>query len=379
MTLVAYTVAAGAHKGKVVWIVADSQSAADALEAYSKSPKTHGMMSQIISQALKGLPLDSEAFVQIVVTPSHRFSIINKGADWGCSLQPQLRGDRMFRRFFHYAPSEVTSEVFQFGPRQTKAFLLARHSAALEALHDLEFSDHRPFGLGRGIPVEWLSFLQQKHAQRQRMSCISTMEEHHRRWGHRDFHWDPFCLICGRRDTRTHSWECLGSEELARYVETLVEGLRLWLKSHWYRRRPTGPIWEETFDPECLVVWSMATKTSGFVDERLSTASRGSLGTRFLAEVITASLALHTRRAEAREQALRAKQGTTLSLAQYMQRAFRDAERGILQRRQDQPPPETEETDSETDGEGWETDSGGHQSEGGFSDFSDPDPEDPGE
>ena len=89
----------------------------------------------------------------------------------------------------------------------------------------------------------------------------------------------------------------------------------------------------------------MATKTSGFVEERLSTASRGSLGTRFLAEVITASLAVHTRRAEAREQALRAKQGTTLSLAQYMQRAFRDAERGILQRRQDQPPPETEETD----------------------------------
>ena len=103
------------------------------------------------------------------------------------------------------------------------------------------------------------------------------------------------------------------------------------------------------------------------------------MGTRFLAEVITASLAVHTRRAEAREQALRAKQGTTLSLAQYMQRAFRDAERGILQRRQDKPPPETEETDSETDGEGWETDSGGHQSEGDFSDFSDPDPEDPDE
>ena len=205
------------------------------------------------------------------------------------------------------------------------------------------------------------------------------MEEHHRRWGHRDFYWDPFCLICGRRDTRTHSWECLGSEELARYVETLVEGLRLWLKGHWYRRRPTGPILEETYDPECLVVWSMATKTSGFVDERLSTASRGSLGTRFLAEVITASLALHTRRAEAREQALRAKQGTTLSIAQYMQRAFRDAERGILQRRQNQPPPETEETDSETDGEGWETDSGGHQSEWGFPDFSDSDPEDPDE
>ena len=62
-----------------------------------------------------------------------------------------------------------------------------------------------------------------------------------------------------------------------------------------------------------------------------------------------------------------------------MQRAFRDAERGILQRQQDQPPPEGGDTDSETDGDGWETDSDGLQSEGGHSDFSDPDPEDPEE
>ena len=34
----------------------------------------------------------------------------------------------MFRRYFHYAPSEETSEAFQFGPRQTKTFLLTRHS-----------------------------------------------------------------------------------------------------------------------------------------------------------------------------------------------------------------------------------------------------------
>ena len=155
----------------------------------------------------------------------------------------------------------------------------------------------------------------------------------------------------------------------------LVRGLRLWLKDHWYRRRPTGPVWEETYDPECLVVWSMATKMSGFADEHLSTATRSSLGTRFLAEV--ASQALHAHRAEARERALRTQQGTTLSLQQFMQRAFRDAERGALQRQRDQPPPEGGETDSETDGEGWETDSGGHQSEGGFPDVSDPDREDP--
>ena len=95
--------------------------------------------------------------------------------------------------------------------------------------------------------------------------------------------------------------------------------------------------------------------------------------------MITASQALHSRRAEAREQALRIGQKTTLSLAQFMQRALRDAEREVLQRQRDQPPPEAGETDSETDGEGWDTDSGGHQSEGDFSEFSDQDPEDPDE
>ena len=62
-----------------------------------------------------------------------------------------------------------------------------------------------------------------------------------------------------------------------------------------------------------------------------------------------------------------------------MQRAFRDAERGLFQQQQDQPPPEGGDTDSETDGEGWETDSEGLRSEGDFSVLSDPDPEDPEE
>ena len=110
-----------------------------------------------------------------MVTPSHRFTIVNKGADWGCLLHPHLRGDRMFRRYFHFAPLEATDEVYQLGLKQTKALLLNRHSAALEALHQAEFSDNGPFQLGRGILVEWLTAPQQKHVQRQQMSCISTM------------------------------------------------------------------------------------------------------------------------------------------------------------------------------------------------------------
>ena len=72
-------------------------------------------MSQIFSQVLGGQPLRPEACVQVVVTPSHRFTIVNKGADWGCLLHPHPRGDRMFRRYFHFAPPETTGEVYQLG------------------------------------------------------------------------------------------------------------------------------------------------------------------------------------------------------------------------------------------------------------------------
>ena len=119
----------------------------------------------------------------------------------------------------------------------------------------------------------------------------------------------------------------------------------------------------------------MAMKTTGFIDERLSTTTHDSLGTCFLAEVVTASALLHAHRAEARERALRVKEGTSGSLQQFMQRAFREAERGLLKERQDQPPPEDGEEDSETDSEGWETDSDGFGSAGELS-LSDPEDQD---
>ena len=34
----------------------------------------------------------------------------------------------MFRRYFHFAPPEATNEVYQLGPKRTKAHLLCRHS-----------------------------------------------------------------------------------------------------------------------------------------------------------------------------------------------------------------------------------------------------------
>ena len=70
------------------------------------------------------------------------------------------------------------------------------------------------------------------------MSCISTMLEHHRRWGHREFYWDPDCLICGLPDSRTHAWTCSG---LTSVIELLTAGLREWLRVHLVQATSDGP------------------------------------------------------------------------------------------------------------------------------------------
>ena len=105
----------------------------------------------------------------------------------------------------------------------------------------------------------------------------------------------------------------------------------------------------------------MANKTTGFVDDRLNTATRDSPGTRLLSEVVSASALLHAHRADVRKQALRSKQRTSLSLQQFMQQAFRNAERGLPTEKKYQPPSPSavDGDDSETDDEGRETDSDG--------------------
>ena len=95
----------------------------------------------------------------------------------------------MFRRFFHFAPPEVVDQVYQLGPKQTRVLLLGRYTAALTELLQVEFAHFRPWQPGRGVPIKWFMAHQQRHAQRQRMSCTSTMLEHSRRWACRGFHW----------------------------------------------------------------------------------------------------------------------------------------------------------------------------------------------
>ena len=107
----------------------------------------------------------------------------------------------------------------------------------------------------------------------------------------------------------------------------------------------------------------MATKTTGFADDRLSTATHDSPGTLFLSEAVTASTLPHAHRAQVRERALQRQEDTSLSLQQFMQRAFRNSERGLPAEKRDQAPPPSaaDGEDSETDDEGWETDSDGDE------------------
>ena len=91
----------------------------------------------------------------------------------------------------------------------------------------------------------------------------------------------------------------------------------------------------------------------------MTVSTPDSLRTRVLAEVISASILLHAHQAKARERALRSEQGTSLTLQQFMLRAFRNAERGLPAVKKDHPPAKEDGDDSETGDEGWETDSDG--------------------
>ena len=140
-------------------------------------------------------------------------------------------------------------------------------------------------------------------------------------------------------------------------------GLRDWLRKNWYKKRPSSRVHEECWNPDPLVVWSMATTTTGFSDDCLSASTQDSPGAQFLSAAVTASATLHEHRAQVREWANQQKTRTSLSLRQYMQREFRIWERGRPPGGRGPPPPSPEDgEDSETDEEGWDTDSDGQES-----------------
>ena len=87
-----------------------------------------------------------------------------------------------------------------------------------------------------------------------------------------------------------HAWRCTRT---IKDIVRLQEGVVNWLEDHRYMGRTgTRHLEDEVYDPTCLVVWATATKTQGFLSDKMGTADRDSLGTQFLLKAVAASARL---------------------------------------------------------------------------------------
>ena len=113
-SLITYVQAANRlPQGTVVWMTPDSQSAVAALRSYVNNPRAKGMMTQIYAQDLDYGPLEVRIALNILTTPSHRFTMVKAWADYATKLKPRLDGSRTFRRYFHFVPPEPYKQQYQ--------------------------------------------------------------------------------------------------------------------------------------------------------------------------------------------------------------------------------------------------------------------------
>ena len=84
----------------VVWVIVDSEAAAQSLRAYLQGRRTGGSMKDLYAQHLDKLIMaeDSQAAINVVVTPSHRVTSVNRLADEATKMPSKTRGDWILRR-----------------------------------------------------------------------------------------------------------------------------------------------------------------------------------------------------------------------------------------------------------------------------------------
>ena len=133
------------------------------------NPKAKGMVHPMYAQDTNRNAVEPQAAVQHPHTVSQDFI---RGRT-GIQTRPDLRGNRIFRRYFHFAPQEGIQEQYQMGPAATRRYLQRRVAEQLawcnrEALEDA-------WEPGRGVP--WFTAKQQRHAEEQCMACVSTMQD----------------------------------------------------------------------------------------------------------------------------------------------------------------------------------------------------------
>ena len=104
---------------------------------------------------------------------------------------------------------------------------------------------------------------------------------------------------------------------------------------------------DEAYDPACMVVCAMATKTQGFVSNKMGTADQDSLGTQFLLKAVATSARLWQIRFKLRDKEIRWSHG--MSRAAYV-KSFRgrdlDEEAESEDESDDDPPEELGVEDS---------------------------------
>ena len=146
------------------WAVGDSQAAGSALKSYTDSPTAHCMMTGISSQVHDAQPIQLDIPVNIVITPSHRFTCVNRVVDKTVLLKHTALGHWLLRRAFHFAPPEVQGDQYQLGPKALSQYLQRKCTADLVAWQERNFPpSSTAWKQGRWVPVEWFTAEQQRH------------------------------------------------------------------------------------------------------------------------------------------------------------------------------------------------------------------------
>ena len=178
------------------------------------------------------------------------------------------------------------------------------------------------------------------------------MRELERRMSYREVAIPGVCWFCGQPDTRRHAWDCYATIHVATF---LWQGLREWIKIYWYCDRDTDR--RITWGSDFLVVWAMATTTDGFKDDKLSVASKDSMGVQFLRQAVDASIRLHSYRYSHREVLFRKQYPQLATVWQWLHALLESRRRGD---RLDDENPEAEQEDAasaaDSDAAGWSTD-----------------------
>ena len=139
-------------------------------------------MTGIASQVHGGKPIVMTRPLNIVVTPSHRFTSSNRLVDKTVLLPHTVLGHWLLRRHFHFAPPTVCGDQYQLGPKALGKYLQQQCTAALVELQKKNFPpDCKAWQPGRGVPVEWFTPLHQRHILLQRCGTVPVMVELARR------------------------------------------------------------------------------------------------------------------------------------------------------------------------------------------------------